>query len=295
MAFNQPDITPAVAEVVQRQLDAAPGGRLSEDTLRCRVVPEGLRSSAGETMFTNTLRELRGIAVITDDGRGNLALNRSADANGKSMPMATLVRQAAMDAERDRDVWERDADGYLVLTGALDLVRSLAWLLSLSVETAPYAWQSQAGPSAAQLQQQQLSDLVVLNEERWRPFTRWAVYLGFAATVSGGLVPDPTPAVRDALRAALAAKPEEWVTFGHILDDLASSLPVLDTGSYRRAVVEHGAPGTDGEVSSSLTLAFRRLEKAGTIELDPGAGDAAKVRFAHNQGAYHGLKWKGEG
>ena len=290
MALNQPDISPAVAEAIYRQLRGAPGGHLSEETVRRRVVPDGLGSLAGTTMFVSTLRELKAIAALVDDATGNLALN-ARDGRADATSMAAIIRQAAMDAERDRDVWERDEDGYLVLTGALDFVRAIAWLLSLPLEDAPYAWQNADRLSAADLQRQQLPDLVVLNEERWRPFTRWAVYLGFATNAGGGLIPDPTRAVREALRAMYGGRRSEWVTFDRALDDLAGALPVLDTGIYRRAVVEHGAPGAGGTVSASLTLAFRRLEKAKDIQLDVGAGDAAKVVFANNEGAYHALRW----
>jgi len=292
MAFNQPDITPAVAEAIYRQLTAAPGGRLAEDTLRRRVVPDGLKSTAGTTMFANTLRELRSIHAVIDDD-GNLALP-ARNGGRETTPMAALVRQAAMDAERDRDLWERDADGFLVLTGALDLIRSVAWLLCLPVHESPYSWQVAGRPSVADLQRQQLPDLVVLNEERWRPFVRWAVYLGFASSITGGLAPDPTRAVGDTLRHLLGGRRGEWVPFAQILEALAAAMPVLDTGTYRRAVIEQGAPGTEGEVSSSLTLAFRRLEQAGHIELEVGAGDAAKVMFANNQGAYHAMRWNGD-
>src|SRR5947209_5245898 len=133
MAFLQPDILPAMAEAIHRQLAAARGGRLAEESLAAAIVPEGLSKGAGgEKYFNDTLRELAAIgAVVLNDGQ--VALPADEAAVRRTGSMRGLVRMKAMAAERDADLWEKDDLGSLVLLGARDLVRAFAWFLSLDV------------------------------------------------------------------------------------------------------------------------------------------------------------------
>src|SRR4051812_36058214 len=111
MAFLQPDVLPAMAEAIHRQLAAARGGRLSEETLAANVVPAGLsRRAGGEKYFSDTLRELAGIrAVEIDDGQVFLP---SAEPEARDPgAMRALVRSRAMAAEKDVDLWEKDELG----------------------------------------------------------------------------------------------------------------------------------------------------------------------------------------
>ena len=77
------------------------------------------------------------------------------------------------------------------------------------------------------------------------------------------------------------------------IEALSQALPVLDRGKYRRSIHEHGAPKPATDCSPSLTLAFERLAATGDIEFEVGAGDAEKVVFANNRGAFHALRIRG--
>lgn len=305
MAFIQPDILPAMAEAIHRQLAIARGGRLSHESLAAAVVPSGLSKRAtateetgGEKYFNDTLRALSAVGALeTKDGL--VALPQSYRRVPTSEGMRNLVRSKAMEAELTSDLWEKDDYGSLVLLGARDLVRVFAWFLSLDVLGGPYAYAKGASPLEL-LQREHTGENLILNPTRWQPFVRWGRYLGLLSEVSLysgagqsslAVLPDPTMALRAVLPRCVSSG--EWCPLSEVLPRLAIELPVLDHGVYRRAIAEKGAPQWDADCSPSLTLAFERLRATGDIELDPGAGDAEKVVFANNRGAFHAIRLVG--
>lgn len=295
MAFLQPDILPAMAEAIHRQLSSARGGRMLEETLASTVVPPGMSTGTiGDKYFGDTLRELTSIgAVLVSDGQ--VSLPDEVSGCREAGAMRGLVRSKAMLSEREVDLWEKDDLGSLVLRGARDLVRALSWFLSLDVAAGPYSYDKGSSPISA-LQEHHTGERLIFNKDRWRPFVRWARYLGFTQELSlySGtgpseqvLLPDPTHAVRAVLPTVIPT--DQWVPVRTAMAELAAALPVLDGGMYRRSIHEQGAPGSAAECSPSLTLAFERLGAAGDIEFQVGAGDADKVVFANNRGAFHAL------
>jgi len=299
VAFLQPDIVPAMAEAIHRQLAAARGGRLSEENLAASIVPSGLsKGSIGDKYLGDTLRELAGIGVVHVEG-GQVSLPGKAKAMRTPGAMAGLVRVAAMRSERETDLWAKDELGSLMLLGARDLVRALAWFMSLNVLNGPFTFSKGANP-LAQLQEDHTGERLIFNEDRWRPFVRWCRYLGFLrdfALYSGsglperGVIPDPTDAVAAALPQCVSSA--DFTPLAVVLPALAAQLPVLDGGIYRSAIHDRGAPPAESDVSPTLTLALERLRARGDIELEVGAGDADKLVFANNRGAYHALRLMG--
>lgn len=299
MAFLQPDILPAMAEAIHRQLAAARGARLAEESLAATVVPNGIsKGSGGEKYYADTLREIAAIGVVRiEDGHVSLP-DDIPDARAPGA-MARLVRARAMAVERETDLWEKDEYGSLVLLGARDLVRALAWFLSLNVLNGPFTFAKGANP-LSQLQEDHTGERLIFNDTRWLPFVRWARYLGFMRDVSrysgsgrpeAGVLPDPTDAIAAVLLRCVATS--DWIPLSTVLPALAIELPVLDGGTYRRSVHERGAPEYEADLSPTLTLALERLRARGEIDLDVGAGDAEKAVFANNRGAYHALRLVG--
>jgi hypothetical protein len=294
MAFLQPDTLPAMAEAIHRQLAAAPGGRLSRDSLQAWLMPRGIESPGGLNVLRDTLRELVSIGALEDaDGTVSLPGDvRDARTRGA---MRDIVRIKAMRAERDTDMWEKDSENRLVLLGARDLVRAVAWFLSLSVVAGPYDFE-RTTPALSELQELHTGERPIFNIERWRPFERWTRYLGFSTALpmelrnrwAEPLLPDPTLAIRPRLTSLLDH--DAWTPIGDVMATLAEDLPVLDGGQFRRAIHDKGAPRTEAGCSSSLSLAFKRLEANGTIELSRGGGDATTVTFADGHGAYWAMR-----
>src|SRR5207248_2958519 len=100
-----------------------------------------------------------------------------------------------------------------------------------------------------ELQEQHTGERPIHNVERWRPFVRWARYLGFITDMSlysgsgtslDVVVPDPTDAVRAVLPECLNGL--EWTPMDALLPALATRLPVLDGGVYRHAIQDKGGP-----------------------------------------------------
>jgi hypothetical protein len=294
MAFLQPDILPAIAEAIHRQLAPAPGGRLSQETLQAWLLPKGIESPGGLKIFRDTLRELITIGALEEDD-GTISLPTDVPGARTPSAMREIVRVKAMRAELDNDLWEKDAENRLILIGARDLVRAVAWFLSLSVVSGPYHFE-RTTPALSELQEQHTGERPIYNTERWPPFERWTRYLGFSTVFplelrnrwAEPLLPDPTQAIRS--RVASLLNHDRWTPIGEVMAALADYLPVLDGGAFRRAIHNKGAPETEGGCSSSLSLAFKRLEANGTIELSRGGGDAITVTFADGHGAYHAMR-----
>ena len=135
-----------MAETIHRQLANARGGRLAEESLAAMVVPPGLsKGTIGEKYFGDTLRELASIGVVRV-ADGHVSLPNDDRRSRRARAMRDLVRSASMASEADTDLWEKDDLGSLVLLGARDLVRALAWFLSLDVLTGPYSYSKGATP-----------------------------------------------------------------------------------------------------------------------------------------------------
>ena len=123
------------------------------------------------------------------------------------------------------------------------------------------------------------------NLDRCRQFAYWAVYLGLGWRLGSGtndsgefLVPDPTDAVESALRTTMSAGDE--LPIGEVMERLATTCPVLETGSAREDVerqltAERQRPV--GELSRSTSFALRRLEERGVIAMPAPQADARVI------------------
>lgn len=187
--------------------------------------------------------------------------------------------------------------------GARDLTNSLAWLLTLPESKAPSAWNS-GRVSAQELQEldfgprrpsarnsddgdEDASGWPISNDTRWGSFRRWACSLGFAwVDPAGRLIPDPTPAVREASEVILRGSPE--LRADSYLEALAGAVPVIDGGRYREHVEANMQKAGErrGTVSPSLSHSLRRLEREGLIKLDDRA-DSDRISLSDGSTISH--------
>ncbi|WP_157591759.1 protein DpdG [Solirubrobacter soli] len=286
MAFNQTGRLPAAAEAIHQTLLGAPGKRLKAESLISRLRP-GLPATR-ETPVVTTLNELRAVGAVVERDE---ALTIRDDVPGGLEPggMRRVVLQSIIEDASSRDFWE-DEEGEVGLLGGIDVARSLTWFLTLSVKDAPWSWD---GPHAiGQKQSDELPIKVIRNPTRWNQFLRWAPYLGFAFPFgANALIPDPSIAVRPVMAELLRGKGPQSVEA--VVRALGERLPMLDTGSWRAQLAERHLANSDGDISSSLSFALIRLRREGLIALDEGLGDAGKVTFADEAGAYHAIRWVG--
>ena len=123
------------------------------------------------------------------------------------------------------------------------------------------------------LQKQTGKNITVMqNDTRWYGLKAWSQFLGFAVIGKfpiAVLTIDPTDAVRDSLPDVFHKRTK--MTAEDFIAELAKSIPVLDSGSYRKNVEsklsEHGGwtPPEENNLSTSLSRAVLRLIHEGII------------------------------
>ena len=253
--INEGASVPSYVWAVVRFLLSA-GGQYPADRARDLLCPVTLLPGDTAT-FSDAVGTLKDLALATDDD-GELSLSPAArelspdDVAGFSDLLRRAVlgqaQNAGLDGSGDQTV-TKDA-------GAKDLVRALAWFLTLDAFT-PLGLDD-----VTQLQESafpvQLGKAIV-NGVRWGRFVYWAPALGFAAQslldkdLGRRLVPDCTVAVR---RTVLAVWPKgERIDAADAIDRIIEELPVLPGGRYSR-MLGLLAPATD--VPSSLSSALLR-------------------------------------
>ena len=174
-----------------------------------------------------------------------------------------VARTIALHEDNNARFW--DAEG----AKSADFSRGAAWMLAQDVYTMP---SSTAGWEGLVKRQLVGSDgtTIVQNDTRWNGLRAWMPYLGFARDASTWDV-DPTDALRDVLPDVFGTAKTMLTT--EFLDRVATALPVLDGGKYRREVEAVLKDGTwpkpePGHVSTSLSRALQRLDREGAILLE---------------------------
>jgi hypothetical protein len=149
---------------------------------------------------------------------------------------------------------------------AADCTRALAWALVQD----PYAFPSTYKSGEALQDKQGVKPRIFINDTRWSGFAEWAVFLGIAWFALQNLVPSPAFAVRKMLNDVFLDASELPQT--EFFVRLAAVLPVVDGGSYRKAVeAQISRPWRKeipNEVSPSLSAALMTLEAEGALRLE---------------------------
>jgi hypothetical protein len=156
-----------------------------------------------------------------------------------------------------------------------DFVRELSWMLAQDIYTFPF---DSTEEEAVVLEGRQViqGKFIFKNRARWGGVGFWARYTGFAGADRGCI--DPTSAIRAELEVIFQGA--RVLPAGAFLRELSTRLPVLDSGSYRTQVEGALKPEVwrrppEGQLSTSLSFALRRLQLERVIKLDvpADAGD----------------------
>lgn len=173
-----------------------------------------------------------------------------------------------------------------------DVAVGLAWLLAQD-PVRPLARGYGDGPDKQRpekLLNSQNMRPYITGPDQWRPFLRWAVALGCAEYSQVGsrrlILPDPTAALAEELppipRAGLSARA--------FYAAATKELPILDGGRIselmRETRGEFADPRGDAMVGPAFSLALRRLQNRGVIELHREADGRYRVN-----GVLHGQRW----
>lgn len=200
-----------------------------------------------------------------------------------------FLREQVLEKRHNQEPWGSQE-------GARDLTNGLAWFLSLPATDLAKSF-SGKGANVQTIQAQHFGERregeennwPIVNQERWRPFERWACGLGFAwRTPTGLTVPDPTATLRDVIPMVFAD--ERRLPAGDFLKTIAKVVPVLDGGTYQKFVQdnlsEDQSLSSSKQLSQALTDALRRLERASEITIEesddaPARHDATGKPFTH--------------
>jgi hypothetical protein len=298
--LNPPELRASMMSLIVLYLAQCRGKRDEWERIVDAISPPSLTESPKKHQL-DALRNLTSaveIGLVVRDGDRVQLSEESAKAAGSGVSaIATHIRRRVLSGDLNSDPWGSQA-------GARDLTNALAWFLTFGPTNAPIRMEGDP-PSAKSLQEADFgprhgadddaSGWPISNDTRWVTFQRWACSLGFAwRSPSGRLVPDPTPAVRGAIRAVFDG--ESTLDGQSFVLALGAQLPVLESGAYRRFVEENWkrAPISDGVLSIATTDAFQRLEASGHLIFEDLA-DAPRVSRSDRSTFSHvsrGRDWK---
>lgn len=281
--LNPPELRASVMCVALLYLAQRRGQGDDADQIIDAIAPPSLSSDPGKLQL-DARRNLvavveLGLATRTGD-RIKLTPAATKAAGKGPVAMSALIRDRVLSEELNTAPWGSQE-------GARDLTNALAWFLSFSPAEAPNSME-RASPSAKSLQERDFgprhsqddesSGWPISNDTRWNAFQRWACALGFAwRSPARRLIPDPTPVVRGSLPSIFGAqKSLDAHTF---VGALGTSIPVLETGAYRRTVEQNWKrPPRDVETLSPATSeALLRLAASGHLKFEDRA-DSSRVR-----------------
>lgn len=286
--LNPPEIRPSVILIIVRYLASRRGQRDQLDRLTATIAPRGLGGANPDLDVRRNVAAAVDLGLISrtgDDvalGDGVLEAVRA----GETSTLA-LLRHRVFDDELNSAPWGSQV-------GARDLTNALGWFLTFPAHRAPI--QMEGGErSAKELQEidfgprqavpresgeDDVSGWPIGNPTRWNSFRRWTCSLGFAwVTPKGHLVPDPTPAIREALPDIFGKTSEP--TARVFIERLAEAIPVLDSGRFREFVESNWRRPTQEQrqLTAPLSDALERLRNQGRLVFDDRA-DAPRVTRA---------------
>ncbi len=224
---------------------------------------------------------------VEDENNVRLAIdpNKGESVESFLTRIPAICRELAFRSEHCNPLWPEV--GTVTEEGvgvSADLCRGLAWCLCQDIYTLPTAWNEindlfsyQVVPGRA----------IIQNDTRWAGLKDWARFLGFAVESSGGTFFDPTAAVRSGMEDFM--KCGEQTPADEFVSQLASRLPVLDTGSYRIEVEQVLRPEAwsappSGYLSTALSFAMRRLQKQNIIDLRTLSDASSKLTLTRQGG-----------
>ncbi|MGH3400993.1 MAG: protein DpdG [Streptosporangiaceae bacterium] len=261
-------------------------GQYPADQARELLCPATLMPN-DTTTFSDAVNTLKDLALITvDDGELRLSSAARGLSPDDAAGFSDLLRHAVLDQAQNAGL---DGGGDQAVTkdaGAKDLVRALAWFLTLDAFT-PFGFED-----VIQLQESAFPPRLgnpIVNDVRWGFFLYWAPALGLAAQslldrdLGRRLVPDCTVAVR---RTVLAVwEKGERIDAADVIDRIINELPVLPGGLYSQML---GLPVPATDVASSLSSALLRGDHD-WISLEQRA-DAARDVFLTDPDAASGRR-----
>ncbi|ADN77441.1 hypothetical protein Fbal_3242 [Ferrimonas balearica DSM 9799] len=176
--------------------------------------------------------------------------------------LSTGARRCLLAAENNKDLSSRDQR-------AVDLTVLLCMLLALDV----YRYPAVQSNNLANIVDRYLTDFRI-NTNETPIVPSYAHWLGFMTRTGNGVYCiDPTSAIKEEISAHPSKfKPGEQLPIGNFVQQLATLLPVLDGGNYRKQVEQRiegpsWSQPKETDLSTSLSRALLRLHHSGQLQL----------------------------
>jgi hypothetical protein len=254
-------------------------GRIERDRLVRMCAPRG---SINDEKTRQTLNRWLELGLFQETADGTITLHPDVRKDERDIQkLPKLARRIVLAEQNNTDFWASEE------AKAADFTRSLCWLLAQDCWSIDFAGWDQA---QALIQRQLPSNAVLIqNDTRWSGLKAWVPFLGFgwsAKYPTGTLVADPTEAIRDTLPSVFGNR--RTLRAADCIASLVDSLPVLDGGTYRKAVEEKlrersgpdaWRPPLKDQLSTSFSRALLRLNEEGilTWSLRADSGEHERV------------------
>lgn len=195
-----------------------------------------------------------------------------------TLHLPVVLRELIFREENNQNFWDQTA------SKTADLTRALSWVLAQDIYTVPL----DTAENVQKIEATQVKDPAkrpIQNETRFNGLRFWAQLLGFTWR-SRTIMIDPTEAIREECQVLFGKNREYPVS--DFLNSLATKLPVIDGGSYRKKVEEvldpqyWRKPDKAETLSPSLSRALWRLDLSGVLVLETRA-DARTNRVLQRQ------------
>lgn len=285
--LNPPDILPEAMRFLLRTVLAHQGRRCAKVALLALVAPEGLAeamrsldsdkeddldgentAASGHLIADSSLSALASLGLVAFDSSDVTAT----DVALRHWRAASEVSAASFSRVLRLQIWRvAGADG--AGTRADDLVNALAVLFAAREPLRPFEFETGPGRWFATAQTEWFGPhkggWPVTNVEQFRPFCRWAPYLGLAQPINAkSLVADASRALLDDL-TELPTKRHRAADF---VTRCSEILPISDGGT--RSLWK---PNDRQELSPGLSMSLCQLQVAGHLTLPPPESDTDAV------------------
>lgn len=259
-----------------------------DDLIRTFGPPPSQEYEKRLALIRGTLNRWIALGLFIEDNshiRLAIAPNKGESAESFLARMPAICRELAFRSEHCSPLWpEVDVVTEEGVGVAADLSRGLAWCLCQDIYTIPTSWNEINDLFAYQVVP---GRAIIQNDTRWAGLKDWARFLGFAVESSTGIFFDPTTAVRSELGNFM--KCGESIPADEFVTQLASRLPVLDTGLYRVEVEQALRPEAwsvmpNGYLSTALSFAMRRLQKQNLLDLRNLSDASSKLTLTRKGG-----------
>lgn len=293
--LTSPDILPEAMRFLVRGLLVFKGGEADRDELVDLIAPRGLveammslggdapseddddeeqeqRSglrSGGHLIATNSLDALRMLGIVTQSSGRVLLEEQAAD---RWKRPTDVNPRAFRNFLLDRVFESADANAAPGSSdGVTDLMRALELLYVAKDPMRPvsrYETVTNGTRSFEELLTAAFGDRhelwPILGKTRWKPFCRWASYLGLARKIgANSIIPDAS----EALAARLSDLPSGSYDAGDFVSRCAETVPLLDGGVLQSRHAPERAGATE-VLSPALSLSVMQLEADGMVKLD---------------------------